>query len=79
MFNKSWKTTLAGLIAAAPLLYSEVMAALAGQHINKKSVLTAVAIALMGYFARDKNVSTEQQAGVSPALIAACKDAGLKP
>ena len=67
MFSKSWKTSLMGFLAAIPLLVNEVQAALAGQHINKKSVITAVAIVLMGYFARDKNVSSEQQAtGVKP-------------
>jgi hypothetical protein len=74
MFNKSWKTTAAGSLAAAGAYLQTV------PGYEKYGVaLMGASIFLMGFCARDKNVSTEQQAGVSPALIAACKDAGIKP
>ena len=65
--SKSWKTTVASLVAAFVFIYPEIQPLLAGQHVSKRAVLTAVCIALMGYFARDKNVSSEQQkTGVKP-------------
>jgi hypothetical protein len=61
---KSWKTTLASLVAAFLFIYPEIAPLLSGQHVSKRTIATAVCIALMGYFARDKNVSSEQQAGI---------------
>ena len=84
MFNKSWKTSLFGLLAALCIAEKPVYDTLSsGGPINWHALLSAAGaaafVAVMGWAARDKNVSTEQQAGVSPALIAACKDAGIKP
>ena len=64
---KSWKTTLASLIAAFLFIYPEITPLLAGQHVSKRAIAMAVCVALMGYFARDKNVSSEQQ-GVKVTL-----------
>jgi hypothetical protein len=69
MTSKSWKTTVAAGIGAFMFIYPEIQPLLAGQHVSKRAVLTAVCIALMGYFARDKNVSSEMQSAVPGAKM----------
>lgn len=56
---KSWKTTLAGAIGALGAYFTTLDGSL---HIVGQ-VLTAVGTFLVGLFARDNNVSSEQ-AGV---------------
>lgn len=57
--NKSWKTTVAGAISALGVFLSTQnqysWAPVAGQ------VMTGLGTFLMGMFARDSNVSSEQQ------------------
>ena len=59
MFQKSWKTTVAGALAAAGVYLQSV------PGYEKYGVaLMAGGIFLTGFCARDKNVSSEQQAGI---------------
>ena len=64
MFSKSWKTTAAALMAAALTIQPEIAAWVAHEPVNYRQVAVAFFVALIGYFARDKNVSSEQQAGI---------------
>ena len=64
VFSASWKTTVAGLLYAAFELHQQFVAWQAGQPVNKHAVAAAFAAALLGYVARDYNVSSEQQAGL---------------
>jgi hypothetical protein len=69
MTSKSWKTTVAAGIGAFLFIYPQIQPLLAGQHVSKRDVLIGVCIGLMGYFARDKNVSSEMQAGQTDAKM----------
>ena len=53
---KSWKTTLAGSIGALGAYFSTLDGSL---HIVGQ-ILSAVGTFLIGFFARDNNVSSEQ-------------------
>ena len=56
--KKSWKTTTCGIIAAAA---GGVAAANIDPIVTKIAmVITSIATAAMGFFARDNNVSSEQ-------------------
>jgi len=65
---KNWKTTLAG---AVPAVGYAVIAAVQAGNINYKDLLIVAGLALLGYFAKDKNVTggTVNQA-VTPATPA---------
>ena len=63
LFRKSWKTSWAGLFAAAAIV-APYMSDYAAAHPKRLAVLAAVALAYLGSQARDKNVSSEQQAGI---------------
>lgn len=62
--KKSWKTTLAGV-----LVFLGVLAAQAGHALDSdpttvfsmEAVVTALGVLFMGIFARDKNVTSEQE------------------
>ena len=64
MFQRSWKTTAAGLVAAAGVMAPEIYAWTQGQPVNGRAFWVGFGIALLGFFARDKNVSTEAQKGL---------------
>jgi hypothetical protein len=51
---KNWKTTLAGLILAAPAILTTAGIAIPAAFAD---IIQAVGAALVGYFAKDKNVS----------------------
>ena len=61
MFSRSWKTSCAGLMAAALAVYPELTAWTNNQSVNWRMVALAAGLAFVGFFARDKNVSSEQQ------------------
>jgi hypothetical protein len=69
LMSASWKTTVAGLAYALFTLKPEYDAYMAGQHVSKHAVAAAFAAALIGYFARDWNVSSEMQSGVPGAAM----------
>ena len=63
MFQKSWKTSLAGFMAALFTVMPEINAWVASQPVNWRQVAVAFFLAFMGYMARDANVSSEAQGG----------------
>jgi hypothetical protein len=66
VLTRSWKTSLAGLVAGVIAVKPELDAYLDGKPVDWRMVGIGFAVAAAGYFARDKNVSSEQQAGVKP-------------
>ena len=63
---RSWKTTLAGIVAAITILSVEASAVLDDDpetKINWDSVAAAAGVLGIGLFARDSNVSSEQSGG----------------
>lgn len=63
---RSWKTTLAGIVAAVLILLGEAQSVLDDKpetKINWEAVATAAAVLGIGLFARDSNVSSEQSGG----------------
>ena len=79
MFQKSWKTTTAALAAAVLTIQPEISAWVAHQPVNYRQVAVAFCVALIGYFARDKNVSSEQQAGIVTPYISGLPGSASKP
>ena len=67
LFSRSWKTTWAGVTAAFVGVLPELYAWANNQPVNWRMAVIAAAVAFMGISARDKNVSSEQQAGIKTA------------
>lgn len=51
---KSWKTTLAGAVGAAAITLHDIYAT---GEVSWQSAITAVVMAVVGYLAKDKNVT----------------------
>lgn len=63
LFNKSWKTTAAGIIAFAMLVLGEVQKGIDDDpttKVNYTAIVEAASILWLGLSSRDNNVSSEQ-------------------
>jgi hypothetical protein len=54
---KNWKTTAIGGLGALMIIIPETIKALEGQTVDWKVVALSAIMALVGYFAKDKNVT----------------------
>lgn len=55
--TRNWKTTLAGIFGGITLAAPQIQACLAGQPCDKPQLLAGIAVAILGTFAKDGNVS----------------------
>jgi hypothetical protein len=61
---KSWKTTVSGIVAGLAIIFTQVGYLLDNDPattISIEAIVAAVGLIALGWNARDKNVSTEEQ------------------
>ncbi len=64
MFKGSWRTSAVGFLGGVSLLITQVVALLDSDPatvFSVEQVIAALALLGVGWFARDKNVTSEQQ------------------
>ena len=58
MFDKNWKTTLAGAVPGILVfLYDFIKGLQAGQEFDAKTMIIGLSLALLGYYAKSKDVT----------------------